>query len=127
MSGTLEVTGDDSKGVPVITLKYDANQMLESGSDIASKLSASYEELAKKLNNSSVVVNIDATIAGSPVIRALIKIHQAARAQKGRLVCVGYPQDYLPGLTSLGLLSNSDFMVADNLESAIKQLKPKVS
>ncbi len=126
MTDSVDIQGELKSGVPVISLNYGPEQMLKDGPELGQELLAKYAELESQQDRKSpsVVINIKATTAGSPLIRALVKLHTAAKGNKGRLICVGYPLDYLPSLTSLGLLNQPDFTVDDDEASAIARLQP---
>jgi hypothetical protein len=116
------ITGESTQGVGVITLQYGPEQMMTPGAEIGSKLVAKYAELRETTHNPSVVVDIKADTAGSPVIRALYDLYRNVRSNRGQLLCVGYPHDYLPSLYSLGLPDRPGFTMEIGLEDAIKRI-----
>jgi hypothetical protein len=125
MNEQVQVTGVvDTQDVPIITLNYGPD-MEKQGAEISSKLTEEYETLRKLTKNPSVVVDIHADTAGSHVIRALYNLYKTVHASGGRLVCIGYPNDYLPSLSTLGLLDQPGFLIGDGREDAIARLRPQ--
>jgi hypothetical protein len=123
MAEILTVVGDESSDVPVITINYGPEGMLQSsGSELSDQLIKQYKQLSDKTKSSSVVVDIKAQTAGSPLIRALVSLHQDVSAHKGQLICVGYPTQFLPSLNALGVTSLPGFKMKLTREEAVASL-----
>lgn len=124
MSEPLEVTGTIETEVPVITLTYGPEGMLQSsGSELSDRMIKEYEKLAGETSNKSLVVQINAQTAGSPLVRALVNVYKSVNARKGRLVCVNYPLDCLPSLNTLGVTSLPGFRLAQDLKDGIAAVR----
>jgi len=124
----LEVRDEIRDGVPLIKVTYDGDvfQAASSSANFSSEILSHYD---KALGSSpgpevkSVVVEIHADVAGSSLIRGLFDLYRSVVRNKGQIVCVGFPKDYIPSLTSLGLLDQSHFSLGMDTPSAIAQLK----
>jgi hypothetical protein len=119
------VTGevDPKTGVPVITLTYGADLILKGGSDLEKDLVQEYENLSKSKDakSKSLVLNFQSDIAGSPVVRALIKMHSfLSRGQKGQLLVANYPADFLPALQALGVTTLPGFRLVSNRDVGVE-------
>jgi len=116
-----EIRGEIASGVPVITLKYDSDAMLSGGSDLENGLLEEYTKLCPNAKTQLVVLHFDSEVAGSPVIRALIKMYgPISSGQKGQLVVANYPPDFLPALQALGVTSLRGFRLVANRDAGIE-------
>jgi hypothetical protein len=121
MAKPVEVSGENRSGVPVLTVRYGAEAMLQySGSSLSAAITDEYEKLASEAQNPSVVVKVEADTAGSPLIRALVSLYRRVATRRGMLVCAGYPADFVPALSALGVLSLPGFrMVTGDVDAAV--------
>ena len=79
-----------------------------------------------EIKTNSCVVKIDSEVAGSPVVRALFELwREVVEKRGGQVICVGYPEDYLYSLTSLGLPALNGFSLASTEEEAVERLAGK--
>jgi hypothetical protein len=125
MPGYFSVTAEVAAGVPILTLTYGPEGMLQTtGPELSAALIAEYRKKRSdsSAESSSLIFVIDADTAGSPLIRALVDVYRAV-AEKGKLFCVGYPRDFLPGLNALGVTSLPDFCIAPTVDSALQSLR----
>jgi hypothetical protein len=128
MAESLKVEPDRSSDIPVITISYGREQMLQTkGDEISNDLVEAYQSLSKEKNNPSLIVEIKADTAGSPLLKGLHGVYRAVTAKKGQLICVGYPNDYLQPLQSLGFLDMPGFSLLWGREEAIERLKNAAS
>src|ERR1035438_3623587 len=113
---------DPTTGVPVITLKYGPDVILQGGQALGSELMDEYERLSQTAKTKSVVLDFQSDIAGSPVVRALIKMHGfLSSGQKGQLLVANYPPDFLPALQALGVTSLPWFRLVTNRQVGIEE------
>jgi len=112
---------DPTTGVPVITLKYGPDVILQGGQALGSELMDEYERLSKTAKTKSVVLDFQSDIAGSPVIRALIKMHGFLSSGQGQLLVANYPPDFLPALQALGVTSLRGFRLVTNRQVGIEE------
>jgi hypothetical protein len=116
---------DKATGVPVITLKYGADEILQGGTALEKALVDEYQRLSPEAKTKSVVLDFNSEIAGSPVVRALIKMHGfVSSAQKGQLLVANYPSDFLPALQALGVTSLRGFRLVTNRQAGIEAALP---
>jgi hypothetical protein len=132
MNEPLTVDGqiDKESGVPVITLQYGPNLMFETGSELETRLVSEYQRLSADTTakSKSVVLDIKADTAGSPVVRALVKMHGfISSANKGQLLVANYPQEFLPALNQLGVTSLPGFRLVRDRSVGIDLARPKVA
>jgi hypothetical protein len=126
MPSELNVGHNIKDGVPVISVSYSADDF--QSPTTALRFSS---EIVKEYNNAllesprvkSAVVDIHAKVAGSSLIRGLFELYRKVLNNSGQLVCVGFPPDYIPSLTSLGLLDQKGFSLDADLASAINRVK----
>jgi len=72
----------------------------------------------------SCIVVIDAEIGSGFTMRGLFALYKAVRKHEGRLICVGYPENYIEGLYASGMTSNlGGFSLSDSLEQALEEIK----
>jgi hypothetical protein len=64
------------------------------------------------------IVVIKATVAGSPLVRALFDLYKVVVADSAKLICVSFPEDYMDSLTGLGLPALPGFKLASSLDEA---------
>lgn len=122
MSQIVEGEVDQATGVPVITLKYGADEILQGGTAMGEDLVKEYQKLSSGAKTKSVVLDFHSEIAGSPVVRALIKMHGfVSSAQKGQLLVANYPSDFLPALQALGVTSLPGFRLVTNRRVGIEE------
>ena len=123
----MDISADDNSPVPLITIQYGPEGMLQfTGAQLSERLVSEYEKLAAVKENKSLIVDVQANTAGSPLIRALVNVHKHVLARKGQLICAGYPKDFLPSLHALGLTSLPGFRLALNREDALRSAENKV-
>ena len=138
------VAGDDKWRVTVIEIGY--GREFSAGPDESDELSreliADYEyrrsghwphEPASESNppltenekatSPSCVVVLNASTAGSPLLKALRNIHSRVSADKGLLSVVGFPTRFIALLNSLGLPSFEDFKLNRDKESAVAEIR----
>lgn len=118
------VRGDLKNGIPVIEAQYPAEAMRDpSISERLSKdlLDAYDIEIAKPdATTKSCIVVVKTQIAGSPFIRALYDLYRRVTSNGGELKVVDYPIDYIPSLSSLGVLGLSGFQLYGSEDEALK-------
>ncbi len=122
----LQVEDKVQDGVAVITVSYgpETFQQSTASSNFSSEILRHYDSARQQDSRvKSAVVDIHADVAGSSLVRGLFELFRAVLRNGGQIVCVGFPKDYLPSLTTLGLLDQPRFSLADNPERAIRQLK----
>ncbi len=124
------VTSEVNKGVIWLTIKYDEEFLLKK--ELTEKLQNvivdSYREKLgkneKELTTKSCVVEIQSKTAGSRLVRALFELWKEVDSNlNSQLICVGYPDDYIDSLISLGLTSLPNFKLKASKEEALKQLE----
>jgi len=117
---------DSPSGVPVIALKYGPDAILRGGSEIEQELVEEYKGLSAQAQakGKSLVLDFQTEIAGSPVVRALIKVHGFVSSQGGQLLVANYPPDFLPALQALGVTSLKGFRLVTNREAGIQYARP---
>lgn len=119
---TIEGEIDSKSQVPVITLNWGPEGMLQStGSELSGRLITEYKGLLDKSAIKSLVLDIKAETAGSPLIRALVDVYRYVDARKGLLICAGYPRDFLPALNALGVTSLPGFQLVGNRDDAVRR------
>lgn len=116
-SATRMLRVDEKK--PVITLNCDEELLRVEGQNLPRELKQAYEEVSKKWDNPSVVVELQTDVVGAEVNRALIELHKDVRKKGGKLYAVGYPAVFLPTLHSLGISSEPGFILSSNRDDAV--------
>ena len=128
MSANVRGEVDQATGVPVITLEYQADDILQGGSALESVLEQEYKKLSSQAKTTSVVLDFHSEIAGSPVVRALIKMHGfVSSAQKGQLLVANYPSDFLPALQALGVTSLPGFRLVASRAVGIEEASRRIA
>jgi hypothetical protein len=129
MNEPTQVEGQVSDGVVVLRLK-PGEQVLstpKARSRLIADLPQRYRELRQddKVKSRSCVVVFPPLVVDSPLGRALFKLWEAiaSAGEGGQLVCVNYPQQFLPMLTTLGITSLPGFSLADTEKEALDKLK----
>jgi hypothetical protein len=125
MASQIDVRDSMDRGIPVLTIRYDADDMfrMESAHELGSQMVAGYEKrLAEEPANRSCIAVIESETAGSPLDRALFDLYKRVVAEKQQLLCVNYPADYIQSLASLGFPSLEGFALKSSKELAVKQL-----
>jgi hypothetical protein len=117
------------QGVVMLSVRYDRSFFLEKdagkrlGADLVERRRQVRGEKATEVRSPSCVVEIHADVAGSALVRALIDLWRAVVQDEGRVVCVGYPEDYLHSLRSLiGYPYPRRFSVVRTREEALQEL-----
>jgi hypothetical protein len=124
----VQVIGSVEEGVIVLTLDYDRELLLKTGfaERLGKVLTERYQEIRKKEKTTatSCVVDAQSKVAGSPVVRALFDLwKEVVEKEGGQVVCINYPQDYIPSVTSLGLTGLPGFSLADSKQDAFLRIK----
>ena len=70
----------------------------------------------------SCIVVLDATAAASAIVFALYELFKVCVSEGGRLYIVGYPNDYIHSLSSLGLTDIHGFVLRESTESALREI-----
>jgi hypothetical protein len=120
-----KVEGRIEQGILILTVNFDAPFLFQkgAGNQLSTELTNCYQNWKGKAKTPSCVVEIQADIAGTPLIRGLFELWKVvAEGEGGQVVCVNYPQDYIDSLTSLGLLALKGFSMARTAKAAIRKL-----
>ena len=122
-----QVKDSVEKGVLVLTVDYSPELLLERGASVrlSQELLRHYEDFRdnQKVKTTSCVVDIQAQVAGSPLVRALFDLLQTVFGRAaGQAVVVNYPEEYLQSLTSLGLPALAGFTLAGSKEEALRKV-----
>jgi hypothetical protein len=130
MADELQVQGKVEQRVILLTIRYGQELLLktEAHERLSKELTECYRKIREqeRPETSSCIVEIQAEVAGSPVVRALFELWKEVVAKEGgQVVCVNYPHDYIDSLTSLGLPSLPGFNLAETKAEAIQQLTRK--
>src|SRR3954463_10627904 len=126
MAGELSVQDEVRNGVRLIRVDYSADdfQSPTTASSIQSEILKRYNlALGKSASVKSCVIELRADVAGSSLLRGIYELYRTVLRNRGEVVCVGFPQDYLPSLTSLGLLDQANFSLGTDTSSAISRLQ----
>ena len=116
------------KGVILLTISYDEELLFQADTSglLSSKLIEEYQKNLKASTNNSCIVKIDSEVAGSPIVRALFGLwKEVVKTTGNQVICVGYPEDYLYSLTSLGLPTQKGFSLASTEKEAVEKLVGK--
>ena len=122
------VTKDLNNGVIYLIINYSDNYLFtqESRLRIREELVNSYQKMLADnpdLQTKSCIVEIKASTASSRLVRALFELWKKVNIDRNsQLICVGYPEDYIDSLISLGLTSLDNFNLALTKDEAFKQL-----
>lgn len=126
MAEQLSVAGEIRQGVPVLGLDYNEELLLKRGADerLSDALIRRYRELRQQgATTSSAVVEVRARVAGTSVIKALFNLwREVVGKERGQVVCVKFPPDYLDSLTSVGLTALSGFTLGASVEDALQRV-----
>jgi len=116
------VAEDD--GLKYVKLQYSVNDLatVHVNNLMGQGLKTCFQEITSQSQTKSCVVQIDAVVVGTPVIRALLELYQLIRANGGCLICVGYPPRYISMLNTLGVQRLSHFRLASDLAAAKAQI-----
>lgn len=131
MAEKTQVKWNVEGGVILLTVHFNLEFLLERGAGerLSKELTALYREIREKeearVKTTSCIVEIQAEVAGSALVRALFELWKEVRKEGGKVVCVNYPQDYIDSLTSLGILALKGFSLADTKAEAIRKLTRK--
>jgi hypothetical protein len=120
----------DPPGVIRVTLQYGQEYLLDRSAQNAMirELTARYLELRQQAapvltSTYCIVVLVDTSVAESQLNRALFNLWMAVQREKGKVICVGYPEDSISGLATIGLLSISGFRLASSWSDALRWLQ----
>lgn len=106
----------------VITAKYEAGHHLESGWQLKKALTDLYVDTVAMANGperpSSCLLELDASIADSHLVRAIFELYRLVVRADGKLACVGYPNEFIESLTSLQMMELPNFDVFDESQEA---------
>ena len=118
------------QGVILLILTFNPEFLLEKGAGdrLGTELAAHYRRLLSEnqqgqVTTPSCIVQFEPEIAGSTIVRALFELWKEVNRNKGQLVIFGYPNDFIPSLTSLGLPSLSGFTLANSKQDAFSRLQ----
>lgn len=125
------VTSKKKEGTIYLELDYDAPSLLDTQSrqNLRKELIEAYNEETKKYEQTEepkyhCIVEIKARIVSSRVVRALFELWKTVTQHNdAQLICVGYPEDYIDSLTSLGFHTLKKFSLEANEEEALHHLK----
>jgi hypothetical protein len=130
MDEQLDISSETKEGTSVLTVSYRPSQMFtEAASKLLSeRLIEEYRSLLKGQPQGTqspavCVVSINSSTAGSSLVRALFDLYKVVQANSGTLICAGYPEDYMPSLTSLGLTVLPGFKLAATVEEALQKAR----
>ena len=117
------------QGVILLILTFNPEFLLEKGAGerLGTELAEHYLRLFNgnqqaQVTTPSCIVQFEPEIAGSTIVRALFELWKEVNRNKGQLVIFGYPYDFIPSLTSLGLPSLSGFTLANSKQDAFSKL-----
>jgi len=99
--------------------------MLQRGAarQLFDELVGEYNDLLEKgAKTRSPVVIIEASTAGSPLVRALFDLYKTVEAGGGQVIVVGYPSQYIASLTALGLTALPGFFTTNSKQDALTRL-----
>ena len=121
---TEHVTPKDQHRVPVMEVSFEAELMFLKGArqTLAEELTGVYNDLKKEKGKAGCVVKINASTAGSPVIRALLELYKTVTANDGELRLVDYPRDFRDSLSALGFRSLPGFAHSATIDKAVEEL-----
>ncbi len=127
MAEDLTVISTIEDKVVILVVRYGPELMLSltAHETLSAKLVKAYEEESAKdasVKTNSCIVMIEAETAGSPIVRALFELYKTVYAGSGQVICVGYPQDYIDSLTTLGLTGLAGFSLANTKQEALGRL-----
>lgn len=107
-----------------IIASYRDDAIIDAGFDepFRRQLLETYEAFAKKESKRDCILSLEATVAGSPVDKAIFKLYQVVNAKSGILICANYPPNYVRGLTDLGLPSLRGFELCSTTEEAREKM-----
>jgi hypothetical protein len=122
----LTVTRSIEQGIVVLRVDYSPELLLrrDASKRLGDEFVNQYESAIKEEGAAtrSCVVEIKASTAGSPLVRALYDLYRKVYEDGGQVFCVGYPPDYISSLTALGLPSLAGFNLAREKAEAIQKL-----
>ena len=114
------------RDVVVLEVSYGLEMALQeaAGESLTRELLDAYEITRQdgQIENPSCLVVLVATTAGSPLLRALFELYQRVQSERGELICVDFPTDYLASLTSLGLTELRGFRLSHSRDEALDAL-----
>ena len=112
-----------------LIIKYNEDFLLtkESRHKIKDEFVDSYQKMLNdnpNLNTKSCIVEIKSKTAGSRLVRALFELWKKVNIHpNSQIICVGYPEDYIDSLISLGLTSIENFDLAPNKDIAFAKIQ----
>ena len=118
----------DNFNIPVVELSFEPDLMFQKGArqKLSEELTGVYKDLKKDKGKPGCVVVIKASTAGSPLIRALLKLYKTVTANGGQLRLVGYPPEFRHSLSTLGFRSLPGFNHSATTNEAVRDLGGKV-
>jgi hypothetical protein len=130
MTPEFDITPSEAKGILVLTVTYGPELMFQEATyeHLSARLSHAYDEGIKdgfrngKVKTRSCIVSIEATTAGSPLVRALFDLWEKVTAAGGQVVCAKFPVSYIEVISSLGLPALTGFSMANTVEDGVKRL-----
>ena len=129
--GQQKVSADEKRGVAVVTVDYDLEEMFQKGAseELRSAILGAYDRLVEEkkaiasLKKLCVVV-IEAKTVGSPLLRALFELYKKIAAEGGEVRVAGFPPDYKEVLNALGMSALRGFSLSRSEDEALKELAP---
>lgn len=125
MSSDYSVVSTTDRGFTVLSVSFSPNNLLMDGfSDrLTRDLVESYVETRAGLDKADCLVVMEAEVAGSAVVRSLFELYKLTQANRGRLICVGFPETYVSSLAALGVLDLPGFELGANRDEALSELE----
>ena len=123
MSNNQEVTGQIEGNAIVLTVTYGPKQMIDpdAPNELAKLLTQKYDSLESGSKAKDCVVVINADIAGSPIVRALIELYILVFSKRGQVLLAEYPDAYFESLTSAALPDQPGFRTFLTKEDALRE------
>lgn len=117
------VASIDKFSIPVVEVSFEPDLMFQKGArqTLAEELTGAYKALKEEKGPECVVV-IQASTAGSPLIRALLELYKTVTANGGQLRLVDYPLEFRDSLAALGFRSLPGFAHAATIDKAVEEL-----
>jgi hypothetical protein len=126
----VQIKGCVEQGLVVLDITYGQELLFrpETSKRLGEALIAEYQEQRRTAQPpaTSCVVVIHSLVAGSPLLRALFELWKiVADENRGKVVCVDYPVDFIDALTALGLNQLGGFSLAGTKAEAFREAAPR--